>query len=195
VYEKARQDMGAHEVERSTCLNELVALKRAKAKKAKAPTIKSASGRPFPSSFPGGSLTSEEVCLYIPEGTRIYRDAVNGRWQCTHSLYGRRLTRSFAFMLHGFEHACKLCVQTRWLEVCLFHGIEPDTCPMQICLHLVGRQAASLRAHSLAPVRQAMVESPFFEEPTGWHEQRQGHHSICHDVRFFSSYTPHCTES
>lgn len=131
VYEKARQDMDAHEVERSTYLNELVALKRAKGKKAKAPTIKSANGRPFPSSFPGGSLTSEEACLYIPEGTRIYRDDVNGRWQCTHSLYGRRLTRSFAYMLHGFEHACKLCIQTCWLEVCQFHGIEPDTCPVQ----------------------------------------------------------------
>eukprot|EP00972_Heterocapsa_arctica_P042822 6314144-Heterocapsa_arctica.AAC.1 len=94
-------------------------------------TFKNDAARAVSTKWVGGSLSKEQAAAFVPVPCRIYRDGVNGRWQCTYVSDGRRLSKSFSFAVWGHDLACRMCVQWSWQEVLVMHGISIDRCPVE----------------------------------------------------------------
>lgn len=136
-FEKHQQSAQQAQQDKHDFMSEWVAEKKKtsqyqKLQNKKSPTSKNALGKNLPKTFEvHGNITRAEAMACVPEGTKIYRDDMNGRWQATYSKGGRRISSSFAFMLYGFEGACQLAVRWCWSEWLGMQGLAAQSCPVQ----------------------------------------------------------------
>lgn len=84
-------------------------------------------GAPFPDKFPGTDMSSDEAQRFCPAPLRVYRDAVNMRWQIHIPSVA---SRSRAFSVYGLALALRLVLQWAWSERLLRGGMPIDACPM-----------------------------------------------------------------
>ena len=81
----------------------------------------------YPKTLPSGELTVKQAQSLCPPPSRIYSDAVEGRWQIT---YNRR-RQSRAWALYGHRESALLCIKWAWDRYteefetpCPIHGLR-----------------------------------------------------------------------
>lgn len=113
-------------------------------------SMKTHTGKKYASLYPKGDLTQDQAQELAPPGWRIYSDEVNLRWQC----YCRPLAaKSRAWVLHGYNEACRRVLIAAWDDYLLRHGLTREACPIKDLWQPLGSSAGAAGSAKAAAAR------------------------------------------
>lgn len=111
------------------------------ASKQKGPKLRSPLGSKYPKAYPDGPISTKEALGLCPPGWNVHLDDKNCRWQFWESR--RSVSISRAWLLHGFENACKRGLQAAWEQFLATQGFERSACPIENLLPQPVSQSAA----------------------------------------------------